>query len=974
MKLFLTFMFCCLFNHGMAYPDSLRAISHKEKALEFLKLQDLDSSYYHQTEALKIFKENHDLFNWINVFRKVGKTWRDDLNNPAEAISNYTRALNEKWSPNTEKTWKVLAWLYANRAYAYGEKLGNYKKALEDYKAAHIILTDTLKKNDFEVATYIDNRLGNVCTRLGEIEDAIYYLNNSIQILLAEERPINAALASCDLGLAYYTANDYTQAIKTYQQALKFSPLNANAKGILLLNWGFTLYRQKNYAAALEKTLLGKQQIEIAIQKKQHRFSSLHLSKAYTNLALIHQAQKKWDLAQQYFEKNLAVLLDYYPSPYNREISKIYCRTGHLFLEQNKTQQALDYFQKALQSVLPDFKYSSFLEQPDKKTFYAENAIYEALEGKAQALQQWAIEQPTQATVCLKAALECYEFTNLVEQKLRQTYENESSKLIAQEKSQQRMELAIATALKLYRHTEEKVYFEKAFHWSESSKNLVLLEQLLHHQATLFADIPTDLLEQEQQIKQQLSYYQQELFNIKNNTEKPVQEDIQELEKRIFQLKKSHQAHLSQLKNYPAYQYTKSQDITLDLAHIQKELAPQQVLISYFYGDSTIYIFCISKDDFFVIENQEVSSTTQKIQAFSELITQKSLDQYRKKSNDFPSILHQLHQLLLETTLARLDASISELLIIPDKQLGYVPFEFLLQTDLQEATFLQADFSLNDYTISYAYSTTLFLQQKNPLPTIAPPYLFAGFAPQYQKSDAIVQQTTSKNNFFASFLRSGQYNLVGAKKEVETIASLLNGDSFVHQQATEETFKTQASNYRILHLAMHSLVEDNDHLFSKLLFTENPTEDKEDSYLHAIELYNMRLNAELAVLSACNTGYGKVSKGEGIMSLSRAFHYAGVPATVMSLWKVPDKQTADIMTHFYKNLKAGLSKDVALRQAKLTYLEQVTAPELAHPFYWAGFIVVGNTDAIDMGNHVMIWCLGMVGGMLLLGLYLKYLK
>lgn len=974
MKLSLTFMFCCLFNYGIAYPDSLLAVAHKEKALEFLKLQNLDSSYYHQTEALNIFKQNNDLFNWINVFRKVGKTWRDDLNNPAEAISNYTRALNEKWSPSTEKAWKVLAWLYANRAYAYGEKLGNYRKALEDYKAAHIILTDTLKKNDFEVAVYIDNRLGNVCTRLGEIEDAIYYLNNSIQIFLAEERPINAALASCDLGLAYYTANDYTQASKTYQEALKFGSLDANSKGMLLLNWGFTLYRQKNYAAALEKTLLGKQQIEIAIQKKQHRFSPLHLSKVYTNLALIHQAQKKWDSAQQYLEKNLAILLNYYSSPYNREVSKIYCRIGHLFLKQKKTEQALDYFQKALQSVLPDFKYSSFLQQPEQQDFYAENAIYEALEGKAQALQQWAIQEPTQATVYLKTALECYELTNLVEHELRQSYENESSKLIAQEKSQQRTELAIATALKLYQHTEEKVYFEKAFNWSEKSKNLVLLEQLLHHQATLFADIPTDLLEQEQQIKQQLSYYQQELFTIKNNTEKPVQKDIQELEKRIFQLKKSHQAHLSVLEAYPAYQYTKSQNVFVDLAHIQKELAPQQALISYFYGDSTIYTFCISKNDFFVTENQKVLPTTQNIQAFSELITQKSLDQYRKKSDDFPNTLRQLHQLLLEATLTHLDASIDKLLIIPDKQLGYVPFELLLPTDLQQTNFLQADFLLNDYTLSYAYSTPLFLQQKNPLPTVAPPHLFAGFAPQYQKSDAIVQQTTSSNNFFASFLRSGQYNLVGAKKEVETIATLLNGDSFIHQQATEDVFKKRAENYRILHLAMHSLVDDKNHLFSKLLFTENPTEDKEDSYLHAIELYNMRLNAELAVLSACNTGYGKVSKGEGIMSLSRAFHYAGVPATVMSLWKVPDKQTAAIMAHFYKNLKAGISKDVALRQAKLAYLEQVTAPELAHPFYWAGFIVVGNTDTIDMGLHWMTWCLGMVGGMLLFGLYFKYLK
>ena len=111
----------------------------------------------------------------------------------------------------------------------------------------------------------------------------------------------------------------------------------------------------------------------------------------------------------------------------------------------------------------------------------------------------------------------------------------------------------------------------------------------------------------------------------------------------------------------------------------------------------------------------------------------------------------------------------------------------------------------------------------------------------------------------------------------------------------------------------------------------------------------MHLNADMAILSACQTGYGVINRGEGVMSLSRAFAYAGVPATVMSLWKVPDNTTKEIMVAFYQNLKAGQAKDEALRNAKREYLQNhAESDELQKPFYWAGFVAVGNMTPIDM--------------------------
>jgi CHAT domain-containing protein len=150
----------------------------------------------------------------------------------------------------------------------------------------------------------------------------------------------------------------------------------------------------------------------------------------------------------------------------------------------------------------------------------------------------------------------------------------------------------------------------------------------------------------------------------------------------------------------------------------------------------------------------------------------------------------------------------------------------------------------------------------------------------------------------------------------------------------------------MLHLAMHALVDDQDPLRSYLVFSEQDSNQKE-RLLYASELYGMHLPAQLAVLSACNTGYGSVQRGEGIMSLSRAFVYAGCPSTVMSLWQAPDAETGSLMDGFYSALSEGHSKHNSLQRAKHSYLDNAYTSQQAHPFYWAGFIVSGDTSPIQ---------------------------
>lgn len=165
---------------------------------------------------------------------------------------------------------------------------------------------------------------------------------------------------------------------------------------------------------------------------------------------------------------------------------------------------------------------------------------------------------------------------------------------------------------------------------------------------------------------------------------------------------------------------------------------------------------------------------------------------------------------------------------------------------------------------------------------------------------------------------------------------------------------------------MHGEVEDQNPLLSKLYF--NPSE-KEDGLLYTYEIYGLEIPSQLVILSACNTASGELQQGEGILSLERAFQYAGSQSLLSTLWTVDDAASAQLTENFLTNLKSGKTKDIALQQAKLQYLETAT-PDKLHPFYWAGFKLTGNTTVLSEEStyQYLLYVILIVG--LSIGLYL----
>lgn len=230
--------------------------------------------------------------------------------------------------------------------------------------------------------------------------------------------------------------------------------------------------------------------------------------------------------------------------------------------------------------------------------------------------------------------------------------------------------------------------------------------------------------------------------------------------------------------------------------------------------------------------------------------------------------------------------------------------------------------------ISYDYSASLW-RSKNQKNKNKYSKKFAGFAPSFNDLVASESRSCHSEEF---------YTLKCSEEEVEGIKKIIGGEIFSGVQASKEAFQKHADDYQILHLATHACVDEENAMLNKIHFTDN--------YLSSYDLSILDLNADLVVLSACNTGTGKLLKGEGMMSLARSFRQAGCQSTVMSLWPVNDCSTAAIMKLFYSNLSKGEDKNLALRNAKLSYLESANKMERS-PFYWAAFIQSGNVDVLN---------------------------
>lgn len=585
----------------------------------------------------------------------------------------------------------------------------------------------------------------------------------------------------------------------------------------------------------------------------------------------------------------------------NHIFGNIYLDMSRIFQKQNMPDSALFYIDKAIA-----VGYNSDSEQSAKlnnRITYLPHAYAQ----KARLMSATTNNKAEALDIALKG--------KSILQQTRADYQEDFSQLALYDQQTSVFDIGIKMAFDLY-STEENAakYLEIFFQLAEESKSILLRNQLNKFTSLRVNDVPDSLLASEN-----------ELLKIINGITEGITPD------EIFEAEKGYENLLTEFKtNYPTYYKLRYQENVATIAEIKDELLnPNQNLVEYILTDDRAFVIVINAKNTAILE-LEIADFEQSVAAYNSTIT--------SNSPALQAISKELYAQLFKPLEAYLIGN--EIKLIPDDVLYNINFETLINPSHQD----QPRYLIYDYTISYLLSSTTALQFANlkNRPNQGVLALAPGFSDEL-KADYISHLGDSVF-IDQQYLSSIQQPF--AVMAAQNVASIFPGRALVNAEATEENFKNLANDYSILHLGTHTEINNLSPLLSKFILSKQfENSENQDGYLHAYEIYKLALRAELAVLTACETGLGKNSS-EGILSMAHSFAYAGCPSIVMSIWQIDEKSSNEIIGDFYKNLKAGSTKDVALRSAKLKYLKENNS-ELSHPYYWSGLILVGNVQPIQ---------------------------
>jgi CHAT domain-containing protein len=365
-----------------------------------------------------------------------------------------------------------------------------------------------------------------------------------------------------------------------------------------------------------------------------------------------------------------------------------------------------------------------------------------------------------------------------------------------------------------------------------------------------------------------------------------------------------------------AYKTVMEKEDSISAASVSAGLLNEHTgLIEFFNADTVTYGFVLNKNQpiQFIRYNATMSSEIDSLLYFF-----KTASAIGNQPLLYQKMAHQLY-----TTLQfdQLDKGWQNLIIIPDGKLSFLPFDALITNAAFTVNLQQAAYFINQCNTLYGYSAAILLKQLH------------NNQPQYNNTTVFAPVFSNSQNH--------QQPLLYSLQEAEAIAANKNTTSFVKEKATLGNFKQQFANSGILHIATHAYADTGTNSNPKIEFI--------DSSLMLNELYAMHTNASLVVLSACETGLGRLNSSEGPMSLARGFYYAGAQNVITSYWNVDDKSTAALFSSVYKNMQSSSSSD-AIYLAKKELIKNENG-KFASPYYWAGFVHIGMPQKKESGNY-----------------------
>jgi CHAT domain-containing protein len=884
-----------------------------EKAQEALVLAKIASTYQslsnfeqaiaYFNQSITLYEAEKDSANAANTLKGLGLIYTLSGNNQS-AITQYEKALLYWQAINSNSEAARVLTLMGNTA----SNLGNYQQAINYYNQAISIWQDLGEKDQIAQSFQL---LGQLYRELGDIDTSLSYQKQALSLWEALNDSAGQAQMLSEIGLTYRTILDDTkQAISYYEQARSlWRSLNNQSEEAQILNAISSIYYwSKNYQQAREYL---NQSLQIFQAQKLPSWEAETLVK----LAMVYSLSGDKDQALIYLNQAISII-ETLPHPDFKALE--FSRAANTYYLLKDYEKGLKYHNQSLQlwQGMGNLSNQAF-----------ELAIIARIERDRGNFNQ--------SLTNIEAAIKIIEDlrTKIGSQELRQSYFATV---------QDYYQFYIDLLMQLHQQNPSQGYDAKALTASERTRARSLVELLTEAGANIRQGADPKLLEQEQNLQQQLNtvegrrqellsaeYTQQQLDEIKQQSQSLLNQ-LDELEAKI-RLTSPRYANLK----YP-------QPLTLQQIQ-EKVLDDDTLLLEYSLGKDRSYLWAVTKNSITSYVLPKQSEIEEIAKPFREINESTSVE------SGLP-----LSEILLKPVASQLGNK--RLLIVGDGVLQYIPFA-ALPIPSQPNTPL-----LVEHEIVTSPSTSTIAIQREQLqnrPTVAKTVAVLA-DPVFSLNDSRITRNAPQQNpqtLNQSALTRAARNLgIGegpkaygrleyTRTEAEKILALVPENQRLQaldfQASLEEAKNPHLSEYQIVHFATHGLLDSVNPELSGVVFSLfNQQGQAEDGFLRLHDIFNLNLPAELVVLSACQTGLGKETKGEGLVGMTRGFMYAGARRVVVSLWSVNDASTSELMTRFYQPiLKEGKNPIIALREAQL---EMWKSGKWQSPYYWAAFTVQGD--------------------------------